>query len=142
VKGPPSACLPGALNTCQPGPPADRLSIFSDIDAVKARMYNQHRLGPKSKKVSSHQSTKCYTKYQELIKEGIVKKDTSNSFWKMSPMEKRKLSCSVAQICIQPKACRSVQPYRRPTNLPICQKLDGTCHMLSGCSHSLKIKGS
>jgi hypothetical protein len=79
VKNPPPACLPDTLNTCQPGPPADRLSIFSDLDAVKAHMHVQHKLGPKSKNVSNHQSTKCYTKYQERIKEGIVEKDISNS---------------------------------------------------------------
>ena len=80
VKNPPPACLPDTLNTCQPGHPAERLSVFSDLDAVKAHMHVQRKLGPtKSKKVSDHQSTKCYIKYQELIKEGIVKKDISNS---------------------------------------------------------------
>jgi hypothetical protein len=39
------------------------LSIFSDLDAVKAHMHVQHDLGTKSKKVSNHQSAKCYTKY-------------------------------------------------------------------------------
>jgi hypothetical protein len=60
----------------------------------------QHKLGPNSKKVSNHKSTKCYTKYQELIKEGIVEKDISNSFEEMhvSPLEKRNMSCSAAQI--------------------------------------------
>ena len=32
VDNPPPACLPDALNTCQPGPPVDRLSIFSDLN--------------------------------------------------------------------------------------------------------------
>ena len=46
------------------------------------------------------------------------------------------MSCSAAQIFdIQPKACRSVQPYRRPTNLPHLPELDGIYHMVSGCTH-------
>jgi len=45
-------------------------------------MHDQHKLSSKSKKVLSHQSTKCYTTYQELIKEGIAEKDISNSFWR------------------------------------------------------------
>jgi len=32
VENPPPAYLPDTLNTCQPGPPAERLSIFSDLD--------------------------------------------------------------------------------------------------------------
>jgi len=36
VKNPPPACLPDTLNTCQPGPPAERLFIFSNVDVVKA----------------------------------------------------------------------------------------------------------
>ena len=67
------------LSTCQPGPLTERLSIFSDPNAVKVHMHVQHKLGPNSEKVSNHQSTKCYTKYQELIKEYIVKKDISDS---------------------------------------------------------------
>jgi hypothetical protein len=79
VENPPPACLPESLNTCQPGPPAERLSIFSYLNAVKTHMHVQQKQGLQSKKVSNHQSTKCYTKYQELIKEGIVGKDISNS---------------------------------------------------------------
>jgi hypothetical protein len=29
--------------TCQPGPPAERLFIFLDLDAVKAHMHVQHK---------------------------------------------------------------------------------------------------
>ena len=58
VENPPPACLPDTPNTCQRGPPAERLSIFSDLDAVNAQMHVQHKLGPKSKNVSNHQSTK------------------------------------------------------------------------------------
>jgi hypothetical protein len=39
---PPPACLPHALSTCQPGLPTDRLSIFSDLDAVMAHMHVRH----------------------------------------------------------------------------------------------------
>jgi len=74
VENPPPACLPDTLNTCQRRPPAKRFSIFSNLDAVKAHMHVQHKLGLKSKKVSNHQSTKCYTKYQKLIKEALSRK--------------------------------------------------------------------
>jgi len=114
------ACLPDTLNTCQPGPPAKRLSIFSDLDAVKAHMHVQHKLGPKSYKVSNHQFTKCYTNYQELIEEGIVEKGISNSFWKIVSVTsgEKKIVMLCRTDLIQPKACRSVQLYRRPINLP------------------------
>jgi ribonuclease HI len=36
VENPSPACLPDTLNTCQPGPSAERLSILSDLDAEKA----------------------------------------------------------------------------------------------------------
>jgi hypothetical protein len=45
-------------------------------------MHAQHKQGPESNKVSNHQSTKCYTKYQEPIKKHMIKKDINNSFWK------------------------------------------------------------
>jgi len=39
-------------------------------------MHVHNKLGPtKSNKVSNHQSTKCYTNYQELTKEGIIEKE-------------------------------------------------------------------
>ena len=100
MENPPPVCLPDTLDTYQPGPPVDRLSIFSDLNAVKAHMHVQHKLGPKSKQISNHQSTTCYTIYQELIKQGIFEKDISNSFENMqvSPLEKRKMSCFTAQI--------------------------------------------
>jgi len=62
VGDPSPACLPDTLSTCQPGPLAERLSVFSDLDPVKAHMHVQHKLGPKLKKVSNRQSTKCNTK--------------------------------------------------------------------------------
>jgi len=45
-------------------------------------MHVQHKLGPKSNKVSNHQTTKCDIEYQELIKEGVVEKEISNPCWK------------------------------------------------------------
>ena len=63
-------------------------------------MHVQHKLGPESKQVLHHQSIECYTKYQELIKEGIVKKDISNSLWKNASVTsgEKKMPCSAAQI--------------------------------------------
>jgi hypothetical protein len=49
VENSPPVYLPDTLDTCQPGPSAERLSIFSDVDAVKAYMHVQNKLGPKSK---------------------------------------------------------------------------------------------
>jgi hypothetical protein len=108
VENPPPAYVPDTLNTCQPRPPADRLSIFSDLDAVshiahmhvQAHMRVQHKLGPKSKRFKPSVQ-KVLHKYQELIKEGIVQKDISKSFWKNASVtsgEKKKMSCSAAQI--------------------------------------------
>ena len=134
---------PPSDNTCQPGLPADRLSIFSDLDAVKAHMHVQHKLGPKQKKVLSHQSTKCYTKYQELIKEGIVKKDTSNSLWKnasVTPGEERNVMLRRTNFIYNQKRATQCNHTEGPPICPICQKLDGTYHMLSGCSHPTKNK--
>jgi hypothetical protein len=71
------------------------LPIFSNLDAVKAHMHIQHKQGLKSRKVSNRQSTKCYTKYQELINEGIVKKDITHfgkCLWR-----KKKMSCSAQE---------------------------------------------
>jgi hypothetical protein len=61
------------------------------IKAVKGHMHVQQQLGPKLEKASNHQSTKCYTKYQELIKEGILKKCKCH-------LCREKMSCSAAQI--------------------------------------------
>jgi hypothetical protein len=78
VEDPSPAHLPEIINTCQLLPSAERLSIFSDFNAFKA---HKHVTQTKSQiKVLNHQSTKHYAKYQELIMEGIVEKDTSNSY--------------------------------------------------------------
>jgi hypothetical protein len=37
-------------------------------------MHVQQKLGPKSRTVTNHRSTKCYRKYQDLIKEGTAEK--------------------------------------------------------------------
>jgi hypothetical protein len=47
VLDPPPAYLPETINTCQPGPPVDRLSNLSNQNAAKAHMHNQHKPGPK-----------------------------------------------------------------------------------------------
>jgi hypothetical protein len=56
------------------------------------------------------------------MKEGIVEREVSNSHWKnacvTSGEKNNVMLCHTDLIIIQPKACRSVQPYRRPTNLP------------------------
>jgi hypothetical protein len=44
VKNLPPACQPDTLITCQSGFPADRLSIFSDFDAIKAHMHVQYKV--------------------------------------------------------------------------------------------------
>ena len=122
VDNPPLTCLPDTLNICQLGPPAERLSVFWDIDAVKAHMHLQCKLGPKSKKVSNHQSTKCYTKFKiprtdqgrhcrERHKQYVLEK------YKCHLWRKEKRHALPHRFGI-PKACRSVQPYRRPTKLP------------------------
>jgi hypothetical protein len=57
-------------------------------------MHVQHKLGPKSYKVSNFKPSarKVLHKInQELIKEGIVEKDKSNSFWKNARKEKKRL---------------------------------------------------
>ena len=53
VGNPLPACLPDTFDICQPVPPAERLSLFSDLDAVKAHMHVQLKLGPKLKKGST-----------------------------------------------------------------------------------------
>jgi len=62
-----------------------------------------------------------------------------NSFWKMwvSPLEKRKMSCSTTQIWYRYNQKRAAQcnHIEGPPICPTCQKLDSTYHMLSGCSH-------
>jgi hypothetical protein len=79
-------------------------------------MHVQHKLVLELKRVSNHQPAKCYKNYQELIKEGIVEKDTSNLVWKNASVSClwRKETCHALPhwYDIQPKACRSVQPYR------------------------------
>jgi hypothetical protein len=120
VENPPLACLPDTLNTFQPGPPAERFSIFSDLDAVKAHLHIQQKLGPKSKEVSNHhQSTKCYTKCQGLIKESIVEKDISTSFWKNATSGEKKMSCRTDLIYSQ-KIAAKCKHIEGPPICPIC----------------------
>ena len=95
-------------------------------------MHVQHKLGPKSKKVSNHQSTKCYTKYQELIKEGIVEIGISNTFWKNASVTSEKEEChTLSHRLDNQKRATQCNHIEGPPICPICQKLDGTYHMLS-----------
>jgi hypothetical protein len=89
----------------------------------------QHKLGPSSKKVSNHQSTKCYTRYQKLIKEGIVKKNISNSIWKNLLWRKEKCHALPHTLDIQPKALPLSTTIKGPPICPICHKLDGIYFM-------------
>jgi len=103
-------------------------------------MHVQHKLGPKSKKFSNQQSTKCYKKYQELIKEGIVEKDMSNSFWKNASVtseEKKNFMLWRTDLIYNQKRAAQCNHIEGPPICPICQKLDGTYHMLSGYSHPI-----
>ena len=101
-------------------------------------MHVQHKLGPKSNKVSNHQSTRCKTKYQKWSRKTMSRKTWVTHFGEVQEwfLEKRECHALPHRIDRQPKSCRSVQPYREgPPTCPIYQILDGTCHMLSGCSH-------
>ena len=102
-------------------------------------MHVQHKLGPESKQVLHHQSIECYTKYQELIKEGIVKKDISNSFWKMQVTsgENNSVMLCRTDLIYNQKRAAQCNHIECPPICPICQKLDGTYHTLSGCSHPI-----
>ena len=52
-----------------------KCSVENQSDHDIHKYTDQHKLGPKSEKVPNHQSTKCYTKFQKMIKDGSVKKD-------------------------------------------------------------------
>jgi len=62
-----------------------------------------------------------------------------NSFWNNASVTWRNGKCHALPLIfdIQSKACRSVQPWEGPSICPICQKLDGTYHMLLGCIHPI-----
>jgi len=50
-------------------------------------------------KVSNHQSNRCYTNYQTLIKEGKVEEKVPHfGQMQVSPLEKRKMPYSAAQV--------------------------------------------
>jgi hypothetical protein len=62
---------------------------------------------------------KIPTKYRELVKEDVIKKKISYSFWKNASItSKEKKTDLLCCTDTQPKACRSVQPFKRPFNLP------------------------
>ena len=140
VEEPSPACLPDTLNTCQRGPPGERTSIFSGLDALKAHMHVQHKLGPKSKKVSNFKPIvhKVLHKIPRTDHGGNVEKDLSNSFWKnASVWRKEKCHALPHRLDIQPNRAAKCNHIEDPPICPICQKLDGTYHMLSGRSHPI-----
>ena len=88
----------------------------------------------------NHQSTKCYTntKYPELIKEGIVENDTNNLLWKnfnVTSKEKKNVMLCRTDLIYNQKRATQRNHIEGPPICPFCQKLDGTYHLLSGCSH-------
>jgi hypothetical protein len=96
-------------------------------------MLVQHKLGPKLKKVSDHQSTKDYTKYQELIKEGIVEKDISNSFWKSASVW-RKEQCHDLRtdLVYNQKRAAQCNHIEVPPICPICQVIMSSSSCMIG----------
>jgi hypothetical protein len=70
----------------------------------------------------------------------IVEKDISNSFWKnasATSREKRNVMLCRTQLLYNQKRAAQCSHIEGPPICPICQKLDGTNHMLSGCSHPI-----
>jgi hypothetical protein len=121
VETPPPACLPDTHDTCQPRPPTERLSIFSDLD-VKAHMHDQTRsyIITKGLKPSVHKKLhkipwifhgRHFSKRYECFIMFLKK-------CKCHPWRKEKYHALPHRFDVQPKVCRSVQPYRRPTHLP------------------------
>jgi len=79
--------------------------------------------------------------HQGLIKEGIVEKDVSNSIWKIASVtsgEMKNVMLCRTDDYNQKRAAQCNQ-IEGPPICPIFQKLDGTDHMLSGCSHPFKM---
>jgi hypothetical protein len=84
--------------------------------------------------------TISYTKYQELIKEGIVEKNISISFWKNASVtsgEKKNVMLCRTDLIYNQKPAAQCNHIEGPLICPICTKLDGTYHMPSDCSHPL-----
>ena len=73
-------------------------TIFSDLNAVKAHIHFQHKLGPKSSTVSNHQSTKCYTKIPINDQGKNVEKFARVFFGKRVTSGEKKLPSFAAQI--------------------------------------------
>ena len=81
----------------------------------------KHLPGPADRNKSkwgNHQNLGTWKTYSILQNQTKEKRNTKESQTKVKVMP-----CSAAQIWhtkpkVQPKACRSMQPYRRPTNLP------------------------
>ena len=136
--GKPSPSLPTRYSKHQPTRAFRRKALhFLKSRSLKSHMHVQHKLGPKLKKVqtispqSAPQDTKNWSR-KALSRKTLVIHLGKCHLWK-----KEKCHALLYKSDIQPTACRSMQPLRRPTNLPHRQKLDGTNYMLSGCSHPI-----
>ena len=71
--------------------------------------------------------------------QGRYCRERQNLFWKHLWRKKIVMLCRTDLIYNQKRAaqCNHIEG---PPICPICQKLDGTYHMLSGCSHRVIIK--
>jgi hypothetical protein len=88
----------------------------------------------------NHQSTKCYTIYQKLIKESIIEKDIINSFWKYASVTsggKKDVKLCRTDLVYNQKRATQCNQVEGPPICPVYQKLDTTYHMLSGYSHTI-----
>jgi hypothetical protein len=73
-----------------------------------------------------------------VIKEIVVEKDISNSFVKsVTSGEKKNVMLCRTDLIYNQKRATQCNHIEGPLVCPICQKLDGTYHMLSGCSHPI-----
>ena len=109
----------------------ERFQLHARIFKIPAA--KSTKLCPKSKKVqtSSPQSATQNTrkKCQELIKEGIVEKDTSNSFWRNASVtsgEKKNVMPCRTDLVYNQKRAAQCNHIERPPTCPIGQKLDST----------------
>ena len=73
-----------------------------------------------------------------MIKEIVVEKDISNSFVKsVTSGEKKNVMLCRTDLIYNQKRATQYNHKEGPPIFPVCQKLDGTYHMLSGCSHPI-----
>jgi hypothetical protein len=100
VEDPPPACQPDTFNTCQPGPPAERLSIFLDLcKSTHARPTQTRSYIKKGFKSTVHKVLYYYNKPIKEHQGRYCWNDASDSFWKNASVTSgKKMSCSAAQI--------------------------------------------